>query len=76
MLLAEHIDLRLTLIGEGPDREALEKRVKENGLSSHIQFKGALNAEAVQNFYKQADVFVLTSFAEGLPVVLNLSHGF
>jgi len=35
-----------------------------------VRFAGAVNQDAILDFYGQADAFVLPSFAEGLPVVL------
>ena len=42
----------------------------ERGLNPHVIFEGWQNAEAVRALYHQADIFVLPSFAEGIPVVL------
>ncbi len=75
-LIAENLDLNLTFIGEGPDRADLEKQVQACGLNTHIRFTGALNADAVLDYYRQTDLFVLTSFAEGLPVVLMEAMAF
>ncbi|WP_373355177.1 glycosyltransferase [Pseudoroseicyclus sp. CXY001] len=59
-------DLHLTLIGDGPDRAALEARAR--GLP--VTFTGALSQGDVAEALSTADLFVLPSFAEGLPVVL------
>jgi colanic acid/amylovoran biosynthesis glycosyltransferase len=69
-LLAESRVLRLRYVGDGPDREALEEAVKQQGLTDHILFEGAVNQDRILTFYNSADAFVLASFAEGLPVVL------
>jgi glycosyltransferase involved in cell wall biosynthesis len=60
----------LRFVGDGPDRQALEEMVADLGLSSCVRFEGALNQDRIQDFYKQADIFALASFAEGIPVVL------
>ncbi len=62
--------VRLRIAGDGPERAALERRVTERGLNPQIIFEGWQNPEAVRALYRQADVFVLPSFAEGIPVVL------
>lgn len=62
--------VRLRLVGDGPDRAALERDVAARGLQTHVLFDGALNADAVRVRYAQADAFALASFAEGIPVVL------
>lgn len=61
---------RLTFVGDGPDRASLESHTQRLGLSDSVQFAGAVNQDAILEFYGQADAFVLPSFAEGLPVVL------
>lgn len=61
-------DLRLTLIGDGDDRPHLEKLAAPFGRS--VQFTGYQSQDAVAEALAAADVFVLPSFAEGVPVVL------
>lgn len=68
--LAEVHDARLTLVGEGPERAALEATTRRLGLGGRIRFTGALGARAVTELLHEADVFCLPSFAEGVPVVL------
>lgn len=60
----------LTLVGDGPDRGALERAARELRLADCVRFAGALNEEQVLALYREADAFVLPSFAEGIPVVL------
>lgn len=63
-------NVRLTLVGEGPNRPALEKLIEERGLSAQILLSGACNHDKVADFYRNSDAFILASFAEGVPVVL------
>ena len=69
-LVARHPELHLTLIGDGPDRAGLERAAGQAGLAGHVSFTGYLSQAAVAELLKQADLFVLPSFAEGVPVVL------
>jgi glycosyltransferase involved in cell wall biosynthesis len=62
--------LRLVLVGDGPERSALEARAAALGLGAVVEFTGYLSQTAVAERLAQADVFVLPSFAEGVPVVL------
>jgi glycosyltransferase involved in cell wall biosynthesis len=62
--------LRLTLIGDGPDRAALQARATALGLAGNVTFAGYQTSAAVAALLKTADALVLPSFAEGLPVVL------
>lgn len=64
------LDFSLTLVGDGPDRQRIEQTIASLQLGSHICLTGSLNQEAVKAHFAQADVFVLPSLAEGIPVVL------
>ena len=62
--------VRLRLVGEGPDRPALERHIVACGLSGTVRLEGALNQDQLKTLYRESDAFALTSFAEGVPVVL------
>ena len=62
--------VRLCLVGDGPDRARLEEQVKVQGLEAYVAFAGAVNQDRIRALYAEADVFALASFAEGIPVVL------
>ncbi|HKU36854.1 MAG TPA: glycosyltransferase family 4 protein, partial [Polyangiales bacterium] len=63
-------DAELVLVGDGPDRERIERRIAELGLADAVQLRGRLfEAETLQEI-AGSDVLVLASFMEGLPVVL------
>lgn len=64
------MDFKLVLVGDGPDRKSLEELAIKLGIMQHITFTGALGQLEVQSHYRKADIFVLPSFAEGVPVVL------
>lgn len=63
-----HPDLHLTLVGDGDDRIHLERLAAPLGDAVH--FAGYLSQDAVAAALTSADILVLPSFAEGLPVVL------
>jgi glycosyltransferase involved in cell wall biosynthesis len=69
-LADKHPDLTLRLVGDGPDRKALETDVARRGLQDRIVFLGYRSQAEVAEDLSQTDVFVLPSFAEGVPVVL------
>lgn len=60
----------LTIIGDGPDRAHLEARVITLGLSQQVRFVGYQSQSEVRRFFQETDIFVLPSFAEGVPVSL------
>lgn len=59
---------RLLILGEGEERAALERLVREEGLEEEVALPGF--AENPYPFMKRAAVFVLSSRWEGLPTVL------
>lgn len=63
-------NIHLKLVGDGPDRTIIEKQIRNLQLEKHVRLLGSLPQSAVIHEYQQADLFVLTSFAEGVPVVL------
>jgi len=69
-------DARLVVIGEGPERPALERRAAELGVGGGVQFAGAQAPEAVADWMKKASVLAAPSVtardgdAEGLPTVI------
>ncbi|MCA0995290.1 glycosyltransferase [Alloyangia pacifica] len=69
-LVPRHPDLRLRLIGDGPERAALERKAAELGLEGRVEFLGYRSQAEVAEALSAADIFVLPSFAEGVPVVL------
>lgn len=69
-LLAEGRRVHLTLVGQGPDMESLKAQSSRLGLGEAVTLTGAVNQDAILDYYLRADAFVLPSFAEGLPVVL------
>ncbi len=67
---AQHPDMHLTLIGDGPERTALEARAAEIGLDGAVTFAGYKSQAEVADALAQSDALILPSFAEGVPVVL------
>jgi glycosyltransferase involved in cell wall biosynthesis len=69
-LLSRGCKLRLRIVGDGTERRRLDSFILENGLRDSVILEGALNHEDTRRVFAQADIFVLASFAEGLPVAL------
>ncbi len=70
LLIDKGVKFTLTLVGDGPDRESLESLTAKLGLGNKVEFTGSVNHDEVHQYYRQADVFCLPSFAEGIPIVL------
>lgn len=65
--LPETMDWHLTILGEGPERDALENLVKKMNMTEKISFAGY--QENPWQYYAAADAFLLPSRSEGLPNV-------
>jgi colanic acid/amylovoran biosynthesis glycosyltransferase len=63
------LDVRATIVGDGPAREECEAVAHRLGLSELVHFVGAVGQDDIRRHYERADVFCLPSFAEGIPVV-------
>ncbi len=66
----DYPDLRLVLIGDGPDRASLELQTERFGISSVVDFVGYKSQGDVAQALLECEALVLPSFAEGVPVVL------
>lgn len=65
----------LDIVGDGPERAALEERAAQRNLAGQVRFHG--HQDDVDSFYKQADLFVFPSCLEsfGLVILEAMSHG-
>lgn len=68
LVLPRHPEARLVLIGEGPEREALERLVAEVGLRDQVLFAGY--RPDPERILPALDVFALTSRSEGMPLAI------
>lgn len=66
----ESQNVKLYIVGEGPEKSILEKSIKKNGLENHVEFLGNIPNHEVQNLYQIADLFINPSYTEGFPRVL------
>lgn len=69
-LTKSRADVVLTLAGDGPDRASLEAQARNLEIERNVRFLGYQSQAQVRELLAQTDVFVMASFAEGVPVVL------
>jgi colanic acid/amylovoran biosynthesis glycosyltransferase len=69
-LIQRGTPVHLRLVGDGPDRPSLERQVDRLNLRAHVTFTGSVNRDQVAGLLELSDLFVLASFAEGIPVAL------
>ena len=59
----------LTIVGDGDERALLEQKVNELHITN-VTFAGKKIGEALIEYYRSADVFVIASDVEGMPLVV------
>ena len=63
-------DWKLQIIGDGIERNKLEKFVKDKNLMNIVHFIGTKTTDEISKLLDKSKIFVLTSLKEGLPTVL------
>jgi len=67
------LKFKLHLLGDGPLRKPLTQHCARTGLDSFVHFHGAVGHHHIPDWYRAADLTVLSSDSEGLPNVLRES---
>ncbi|MBM3209717.1 glycosyltransferase family 4 protein [Candidatus Shapirobacteria bacterium] len=88
MLTQKNDNLRLIIVGDGPQREKAAAFIKENQLKN-IEFLGKVSAEELPSCYRTADIYcspalygesfgivLIEAMASGLPVVAYANEGY
>jgi len=69
--VVEHFpSAELMLIGDGPLRNRIEKRIRELGIQNRVRMPGYVDNADLPQYYRSADVFVLSSRRENHPITL------
>jgi glycosyltransferase involved in cell wall biosynthesis len=68
--LTAGLETELRVVGDGPERAALAATIAARGLDGRATLVGPLAGDALRAEYAAADLFVMSSRMEGLPVVL------
>jgi len=68
-VIQRHPNTRLLLVGDGPLRTIIEKKVTEVGLAPYVIFAGS-RSDVPELMLNEMDVFVFPSLFEGLGLVL------
>jgi glycosyltransferase involved in cell wall biosynthesis len=64
------LDFLCWIVGEGPERGALENQIASLRLQGRITLTGHVSRSDLSSYYRSADLVVMTSKSEGIPVVL------
>ncbi len=69
-LAKKDCEWRLTILGEGSDRQSLTRLADEMGIADRVSLPGAVSREHVRDALQQSAIFVLPSVTEGIPKAL------
>ena len=64
------VSFECSIAGDGPERHRLESLIRKHGLEQRVSLLGHVPREQMDSLYDRADVVVLTSRSEGIPLVL------
>lgn len=66
--ITKRADIHISFVGDGGLRNELGKMVDSMGLSAHVSFEGAIDNTMVNDYLRRANIFILMSYEEGLPI--------
>lgn len=64
------LDFECLIAGNGPERSRLDSLIRRLGLERHVTLLGHVEHKQMDSLYGRADIVVLTSRSEGIPLVL------
>ena len=68
-------NFEIEIVGDGPYHGELLRLSEDLGVSSYIRFAGSVSYSELPQKYRDADVFILPSLAEGMPLVVLEAMG-
>jgi glycosyltransferase involved in cell wall biosynthesis len=63
-LLPKSLNVKVEIVGDGGEREYLERLASELGLQSNVEFRGHISDQELPKAYERATVFAMPSIAE------------
>ena len=73
----DYPDWVLDIIGDGKERDNLEKYIKNNNLEKYVTLHGFQGKEYIDKLMNKSSIYLMTSFTESFGIVLieAMSHG-
>ncbi len=68
-------DFEIEIVGDGPYQKELLKLAADLDVAKHIRFAGSVPYSELPQKYRDADIFILPSLAEGMPLVVLEAMG-
>ena len=75
IVLKEEPETKFLIAGDGVEKEALEREVKNLNINSSVKFFGRVPHDEMPNLLSQADIYVSTSLYDGTSVSLLEAMG-
>lgn len=63
-------DSKLNIIGDGPNRKKIEKKIRDNKLEDYIILHGFQEKEYINKYLEKSSVYIMTSYTESFGLVL------
>ncbi|MFQ3188936.1 MAG: glycosyltransferase involved in cell wall biosynthesis [Paraglaciecola sp.] len=67
---AEHLDLKLSFIGNGPEESTLKLKAESMGIADSVRFLGSISHDKLPQIMCNSTLIALPSYAEGVPNVV------
>lgn len=76
-IISTNKNIKLTIIGDGPERSTAEKYIRDNKLSQFVDLKGEIIGKKRISYYQKADIFCAPYVDEafGITILEALSCG-
>lgn len=69
-LIKTEVPFKLTLVGDGPQKQDLQKLASKLNIDHLVEFVGFIPRPGLAKYLEPADIFVLPSLYEALPMVI------
>lgn len=75
-LLKTNIKFEFNIVGDGPEKNKIVKKIQKQRLTNYINIVGSCNQHQVKCYMRNSDIFIMTSdFYEGWGAVINEAMG-
>lgn len=76
-IVKKYPDWTLDIIGDGFEKEKLEKYIKENSLEENVILHGFRKRDYIDKLLNKSSIYIMTSYTESFGIVLieAMSHG-
>lgn len=69
-IFKDNKDWKLDIVGDGSERETLEKYINDNNLSKHVSLLGKRDSNYINDLLSKSSIYLMTSYTESFGIVL------